>query len=58
MNPTAKAVALLVCLGEVICIGGSCHRQFVVLVILSSRRNSQFLRAKIEAQEAFVEEIN
>jgi hypothetical protein len=53
MNPTTKAVTLLVCIREVICVGGSCHRRKGTLLLLSSRRNFEFLRAKKEAQEAF-----
>jgi hypothetical protein len=56
--PTAKAVALLDCIDEVICVGGSCHRRKGVLLFFSSCRNFKFLRAKKEAQEAFDDEIN
>jgi hypothetical protein len=28
MNPTVKAVALLDCIDEVLCVGGNGHRQF------------------------------
>jgi hypothetical protein len=52
MSPTAKAVALLGCIGEVISIGGSCHRRKGVSLLLSSGRNFKFLRGKKEAQEA------
>jgi hypothetical protein len=59
MNPTAKAVALLDCIDEVICVGGSCHRRQGVLFFFLSCRNFKFLRAKKEAQEAlFDDEIN
>jgi hypothetical protein len=58
MNPPAKITELLGCIDEVICVGGRCHRQKGVMLLLSSRTNSNFLRAKKEAQEAFDDEIN
>jgi hypothetical protein len=59
MNPPAKISELLGCIDEAICVGGRCHCQKGVLLFLSSRTDSNFLRAKIEAHEAlFDEEIN
>ncbi len=61
MNPTAKAVALLDCIWEVIGVGGSCHGRFsffVAFFVSSSRTNFEILREKKRAQEAFHEEIN
>jgi hypothetical protein len=61
MNPTAKAVALLDCIGKIIGVGGSCHCQssiFVVLFVSSSRTNFKFLRPKKGAQEAFDDKKN
>jgi hypothetical protein len=55
MNPPAKTIGVLGCIDEVICVGGSCHRQFVNLLFLSSRMNLKFLGTKKEAQEAFVD---
>jgi hypothetical protein len=60
MNPTAKAVALLDCIREVIGVGGSCHRRFSIFVVIfvsSSRTNFEILRAKKGAQEAFDDKI-
>jgi hypothetical protein len=45
--------ALLGCIGEVICVRGSCHHQKGVSLLFSSRRNFKFQHAKKEAQEAF-----
>jgi hypothetical protein len=54
MNPPAKITQPLRCNDEVICSIGRCHRQKgVLLLFLPSRTNSNFLRAKKEAQEAF-----
>mgnify|MGYP000341066547 CR=1 FL=1 len=56
MNPPAETAELLDCIGKVIGVGGSCHCQFsifVLLLMLSSRTNFKILRAKKEAQEAF-----
>jgi hypothetical protein len=59
MNPPAKITELLGCIDEVICVEGRCHRRKGVLLFLSCRSNSNFLRAKKEAQEAFFDdEIN
>jgi hypothetical protein len=59
MNQLAKITELLGCIDEVTCVGGRCHRRKGVLFFLSSRTNSNFLRAKKEAQEAlFDDEIN
>jgi hypothetical protein len=53
-RPNCKSGQLLVCIGEVIFVQGSCHPQFVVLVNMLSRKNSSnFLREKKEAQGAF-----
>jgi hypothetical protein len=40
MNPTAKTIELLDCIGEVLCVGCRCHRRFTIFVVLfvSSRR--------------------
>jgi hypothetical protein len=61
MDPPAKITELLDCIGEVIGVGGSCHRRFSIFVVLfvsSSRTNFEILRAKKGAQEAFDDEIN
>jgi hypothetical protein len=61
MNPPAKITKLLGFIDGVIWVGGRCHSQFVIFVVLfvlSSRRNFKFLRAKKEAQEAFDAKIN
>jgi hypothetical protein len=58
MNPPAKLTKLLGCIDEVICVGGRCHCQKGVMLLLSSQTNSNFLRAKKEAQEAFDDKIN
>jgi hypothetical protein len=56
MNSPAKTIGVLLgCIGEVLCIGGSCHRLFVNLLFLSSPMNLKFLGTKKEAQEAFVD---
>jgi hypothetical protein len=61
MNPPAETAELLDCIGEVIGVGGSCHRPFPIFVVLfvsSSRTNFKILCAKKGAQQAFDDEIN
>jgi hypothetical protein len=62
MNPTAKAVKLLVSIGEDICVRGRCHRRFVVLVKFWSTcrpvRILQIICAKIETQGAFFDKTS
>jgi hypothetical protein len=61
MSPPAKRTKLLCCFDGVICVGGRCHCQIMILVVLfvsSSGRNFKILRAKKEAQEAFDAKIN
>jgi hypothetical protein len=65
INPTAKGSELLLlgCIGEALCVGGSCHCRFAIFVVLvvpyRGGMTLKFLRAKKEAQEAlFADEIN
>jgi hypothetical protein len=58
MKPRAKVNTVLGWIGEVLGVRGSCHHQKGVLLIISSRRNLNFLRTKKEVQEAFDDDLN
>jgi hypothetical protein len=58
MDTPTKIKELLNCIGEVMCVGGRCHRRKGVLLFFSSHRNLKFSIAKKEAQEAFDDKIN
>ena len=34
MNPTAKTIEQLGCIGDFLCVGGRCHRRFTIFVVL------------------------
>jgi hypothetical protein len=58
MNATAKAARAKSCNGEVLLVGGSSHRRFAILLFGRPVKNLKFLRAKLEAQEAFIDGMN
>ncbi len=58
MKATAKAIEQLACIGDVLLVGGSRHRRFAILLFGRPVQNFKFLRAKIEAQEAFIDKRN
>jgi hypothetical protein len=58
MKLYAKIIEQLGCIMEEICVGGNGHGRIAIVLFFSSRRNFKFLRAKKEAQQAFVDGMN